>query len=427
MTAKDWRFTWQEMVAKANQPNVNPAGWEDIRSVTGSGKVARVTFSKPYAGWRDLFGYVLPAHALAGSDFNTVWSACICNPKRNNTPISDGPFLLTRFDRGSGVTLMRNNRGWHGHPAKLRSIVFPFVQSTGAEIQAIRSGELDAIYPQPQVALAQLRHQAGLRVVSHLGLNWELISIEERSKGHPLAKERWLRQALMLSLDRKGAAKALFGALDPKIQVLNSATRLTNEPTYDPMQFSKWNYNPAKAQAILRAHSCSKGGDGIYSCSGTRVSFGFSSTSDNPGRRLTFTIFQAQAAKVGIELRYAFLPTPEFFKNVGDQNYQLAEFAAVVTVDPHYVVDFFRCDPKYSLAGYCNPTVDKLLLRSDRELNFTKRLELVNRAGALIGNDVPLVPLFQRPSFLVYRESVKGIVDNPAGAPSFNAENWSKG
>jgi peptide/nickel transport system substrate-binding protein len=425
VTAKDWRFTWQELMA--NKLNINPAGWEDIRSVTGNGKVASVTFSKPYAGWRDLFSYVLPAHALAGSDFVNVWSACICNPKRDNTPISDGPFLLTKFDRGTGITLTRNSRGWHGRPAKLHAIVFRFIQSTGSEIQAIRSGELDAIYPQPQLALAGLRHEAGLRVVSHLGLNWELISIEERSRGNPLAKERWLRQALMLSLDRKGAAKALYGTLDPKIPVLNSATRLTNEPTYDPTHFSKWNYNPAKAQAIMRAHNCTKGGDGIYTCSGTRVSFDFSSTADNPGRKLTFTILQAQAASAGIELRYAFLPAGEFFQNLNDQNYQLGMFAAVVGIDPHYVVDFFRCNPKYSLAGYCNRTVDRLLLRSDRELNETKRLALINRAGVIIGNDVPLVPLFQRPTFLVYRKSVKGMVDNPStGTPSFNAENWSK-
>ena len=102
-------------------------------------------------------------------------------------------------------------------------------------------------------------------------------------------------------------------------------------------------------------------------------------------------------------------------------------FAAVVGIDPHYVVDFFRCSPKYSLAGYCNQTVDKLLLRSDRELNEEKRLALINRAGVIIGNDVPLVPLFQRPTFLVYRTSVKGMIDNPGtGTPAFNAENWSK-
>lgn len=425
VTAGDWRFTWQEMMA--NKLIINPAGWEDIRGVTGGGRVVRVTFSKPYAAWKDLFNYVLPAHALAGSDFSTVWTSCICNPKQGNAPISDGPFLLTKYDRGSGVTLVKNTHGWHGKPAKLHSIVFRFITNPNSEVQAMRSGELDAIYPQPQPALAQFRRRPEFRVVSHLGLNMEQISIEERSKGNPLAKERWLRQALILSLDRKSAAIALFGPLNPKIKVLNSVSRLTNEPTYNPKHFSKWNYSPSKVDALMRAHNCSRGADGIFSCSGTRVSFDFSSTADNAGRQLVFTILQAKAAKAGIELRYAFLPTGVFFAKVQAQDYELGMWAFVLGLDPHYVVDLFRCDPKFGLQGYCNPKVDDLLLRSDRELNGPRRLALISRADAILGNDVPMIPLFQRPTFLVYKKSIKGIVDNPSsGSPSFNAENWSK-
>ena len=51
-----------------------------------------------------------------------------------------------------------------------------------------------------------------------------------------------------------------------------------------------------------------------------------------------------------------------------------------------------------------------------------------NKAGAIMGNDVPMIPLFQRPTYLVYKTSVKGLVDNASSqGPSFNAENWSKG
>jgi hypothetical protein len=39
-----------------------------------------------------------------------------------------------------------------------------------------------------------------------------------------------------------------------------------------------------------------------------------------------------------------------------------------------------------------------------------------------------MIPLFQRPTYLVYKTSVKGMVDNPSSqGPSFNAEAWSKG
>jgi ABC-type transport system substrate-binding protein len=45
-----------------------------------------------------------------------------------------------------------------------------------------------------------------------------------------------------------------------------------------------------------------------------------------------------------------------------------------------------------------------------------------------MGNDVPMIPLFQRPTYLVYKTSVSGLVDNPTSqGPSFNAESWTKG
>jgi peptide/nickel transport system substrate-binding protein len=429
VTGKDWQFTWKTVTDKAYFHQINSElGWDDIDSVTGSGKVVTVTFKRNLASWRELFSYILPEHALSGEDMLTVWGDCICDPKRANNPIGDGPFLLTRYDRGSGVTLKRNSRGWYGKRPKLDSIVFRFIADPNSEIQALRSGEVDAAYPQPQAALASLRHHAGLRVVSHVGLIEENIAIEAGPNGNPLAKQRWIRQALISALDRRSVVKALYGKLNPQIKVLNSVTRLTNEPTYDPSHFAKWSYSVSRVSKLMRAHGCSKGSDGIYRCDGTKVSFNFSSTTDSPLRTLAFTILQAQAAKAGIELRYGFLPAGSFFDNLDKDDYELAMFAWSLTLDPNYIRLYFSCyTGGYNWLGYCNQRVTKLLVQSDSELNVRKRLALVNRAGAIIGNDVPIIPLYQRPTYLVYKTSVHGMVDNPsAGTPAFNAENWSK-
>src|SRR5262245_18165111 len=429
VTGKDFRFTWQTATNEKYKEHIDPLGWEDIRSVTGNGKTVKITFKKNFAAWRGLFNYVLPQHALAGTDMLTVWNDCIVNPKKGNGPISDGPFLLTRFDRGSGVTLTKNRRGWYGKPAKLDSIVFRFITNTNSEIQAIRSGEVDAIYPQPQLALADLRGQAGLRVVTHLGLQWEHIQIQQGAKGNPLAKQTWLRQALITSLNRTAAARALYGTLNPKVGVLNSVSRLTNEKGYNPKHFSKWNYSVAKVANMMRAHNCSKGGDGIFRCGGTKVSFDFASTTGNALRALAFTIFQDQAAKAGIELRNGFVPAGTLFgSKLPAHDFDLAMFTQIVTTDPHYVVSTFACGSPSNYFEYCNRNVTQLLQRSDRELNDVKRLALVNRAGAIMGNDVPVIPLFQRPTYFVFKTSVKGMVNNPTSqGPSFNAESWSKG
>jgi peptide/nickel transport system substrate-binding protein len=428
VTGKDFKFTWQTTQNAKYKEHIDPLGYEDIRSVTGNGKVVKITFKRNFAAWRALFNYVLPQHALQGTDMLTVWNDCICNPKKGNAPIGDGPFLLTRFDRGAGITLTRNSRGWYGKRAKLDSIVFRFITNTNSEIQAIRSGEVDAIYPQPQLALADLRSQAGLKVVTHVGLQYEHIEIQQGAKGNPLAKQKWLRQALMLSVNRSAAAKALYGTLNSSVGPLQSLVRLKGEKGYSN-DFGKWNYNPNKIATMMRAHNCSKGGDGVYRCGGTKVSFDFASTTGNALRALAFTIFQDQAQKAGIEFRNGFVPAGTLFgSKLPAHDFDLAMFTYLVQVDPHYNVSTLSCGNPGNYTEYCNRTATNLLGRSDRELNDAKRLALIKAVGKIVANDIPMIPLFQRPTYLVYKTAVKGMVDNPTSqGPSFNAENWSKG
>src|SRR5438105_780736 len=80
------------------------AGYEDIKSSRIiNKKTVRFTFSKPFAGWKTLFGAqaVMPSFAVSGEDFNKVWINDMNNPK-DGKPISGGPFYLPNggWDRG---------------------------------------------------------------------------------------------------------------------------------------------------------------------------------------------------------------------------------------------------------------------------------------------------------------------------------------
>jgi glutathione transport system substrate-binding protein len=148
-------------------PNVkilSTIGYEDIvKTKIINSKTVRFTFRKPFAGWKTLFGQPLPAHALQGEDFNKVWLNDLNNPKTGK-PISDGPFYLPSggWQRGRQLTLQANPKYW-GPKAKLARLVYRFLPDTNTTAEQIRGGEVDVIYPQPQLFLVPLRHQRGLR------------------------------------------------------------------------------------------------------------------------------------------------------------------------------------------------------------------------------------------------------------------------
>ena len=124
MTAQDYRFTWQTIMNKSF--NILSIGYEDIGSARIiNSKAIQFRFKKVFAGWRDLFGEILPQHALRGENMNEVWRNAINNPKTNR-PIASGPFLLQTWNRGTNMIFVRNERYW-GPKALLNRIIFRFV------------------------------------------------------------------------------------------------------------------------------------------------------------------------------------------------------------------------------------------------------------------------------------------------------------
>ena len=43
-----------------------------------------------------------------------------------------------------------------------------------------------------------------------------------------------------------------------------------------------------------------------------------------------------------------------------------------------------------------------------------------------MATDVPVIPLYQKPTYLVYKTKLRGLVDNPTlQGPTWNTENWT--
>jgi peptide/nickel transport system substrate-binding protein len=430
ITAADFIFTWRTYI----DPKVDVAsrtGYELIRrAVTINRKTVRFVFKQPYAGWRELFTGpygVLPAHALRGEDFNKVWESSLVNPKTGR-PISNGPFIFQSYQRGSQMTWVRNPRWWGPHNAYLDRVVFRFLPNTNTEIQQMRGGEVDAIYPQPQLALAELRQQRGITVISNAGPTWEHIDIQFGAKGHAALRRLYVRQAIAHGINRPAIVRRLFGSIKPGLPVLHNAVFVSNDPRYE-RHYNMWTYNPARSRQILTRNRCTRGGDGIFSCPGVgRLSFSLKTTLGNQRRALVFEIMQATLKDVGIEMRFEPYRSAVVFgdEHISGHNFDLALFAWVGGPDPLGYVDIARCGGAQNYQTYCNRTATRLLNSSQAILNTRAQAKVLNRADSLIARDLPTIPMYQLPTFFAWKTGrVRGMIDNATEeAFSWNAENW---
>ena len=206
--ARDFVFTWRTD-SKLKLGNFPPA----IRSVVPlDAKTVRVDFRSRYAGWRDLFGVVLPRHALAGEDPRTIWQDRIDNPKTGDA-IGSGPFLLVPVDRGRQFTLVRNPRYWGPHKAYLDRLVFRFLPPPfpGSGIEAMRGGTVDALMgvTHDQEITAFCR-EGGVQCVTDFSTSWDHIAFRNGPGGDDALKHRSVRQAIAYGIDRDALVRQLY-------------------------------------------------------------------------------------------------------------------------------------------------------------------------------------------------------------------------
>jgi peptide/nickel transport system substrate-binding protein len=424
ITARDFVFTWQLLArSKFAIPSDTRELYDKIaRAKILSPKRVRFVFREPVPEWKDLFAPVLPRHALEGEDFDAVWRDRIDNPK-TGSPLASGPFIFESWNRGGQLTLARNRNYWQRKAYLDRLDFRSFLPDFGAQIRAVRAGQVDLIQGVGNVPPDDLRSSPGTSVLDGSTFLFEHIDFQLGSKGNPALKKPFVRQAIAYGIDRKSLTSFLYKALAPGLKADESAIYLPFQAAYRP-HWQRWGFNRPNAIRLLTGHGCRREGDGIFSCQGQRLSFRFLSTAGSPLRERTFEFIQPQLNRIGIELVKAFGPRELVLQTIlprGD--WDLALFSWEFGEDRTALGSVWGCNGPDNLIGYCNQKVTTLFRRAARELRASRRPPLLNRADALIARDLPTVPLFARPGYVIYNSRIRNVVWSPINV-LWNAQDW---
>ncbi len=402
-----------------------------VRSIDAlDAKTFRVVMRAPYPDWRSFFTVVLPRHALAGHDFETVWRDAIDNPK-TGAPIGSGPFLLGSLQRGKQLTLVRNPRYWGAHVAYLNRMVFRFLP-TGDAAESLRRGEADIINPASRVLQAEsleLRRQPapGIRVRTVALTGLEHFDVRIGEGGHPALKNPLVRQALAFGIDRVEIARSIgrsdFGS-ETALAPLDSVIFLSNSPYYRP-NWKSYRYSPARARQLLQQAGCRRGQDGIYSCGGNRLSLRFATIAGIESRARTLELVQATLRQAGVEVAPVYAPFGPFFEAIvipGD--FDLALYSWGLGTSSIGPGSLFQCQKPDNTSGYCDRLVTRDLDQATRILDGGRRVGLLNRVDARLAKAVPAIPLYQDARIYAQRGTVRGVIPNGVGRFTWNAEDW---
>ncbi len=289
-------------------------------------------------------------------------------------------------------------------------------------------------YPQPQVALVEeVDGIDGVEWEAGLGPIWEQVSF---NLSDPLLAEKYIRQAMVMGIDREAIVDVVVRPLAPNAEMLNNTVWMVGTQFYED-HMTQYPYDPAAAEALLVENGCAKGADGIYECGGERLSFNWATTAGNEGRELQFELAQANLAQIGIEVNAAFGPASEVFADeffYGDASvWQLFNFGWVGAPDPVGGNTVYYCEGgapsgfgDLNVTRYCNEEVDGLIKQTDTIVDPVERAVIYNQADALYLEDVPALPLYQKPTFFAWSSDIEGPADNATQfGPFWNIGSWT--
>ena len=242
ITAGDFVFT-HRVILKHGQPD--DLNRTEVRSVHAlDAKTVKVVLRERFAGWRGLFGSILPRHALRGEDLTSVWRDRIENPKTGSA-IGSGPFLVERWERGKQITLRRNSRYWGPHVSYLDRVTLRFAVAGGELVSGLRNGAFQVAAGIPPSFFPDLKRESGLRTFAFPGSGWEHFEFRVGPGGHPALRSKLVRRALAFGMDRGPIARAVFGDIDPRVRQRDSLTYPTPSRFYRP-NWSAYRYRPPR-------------------------------------------------------------------------------------------------------------------------------------------------------------------------------------
>ncbi len=428
ITCDDFKYTWQQIATGSDI--YDPTGYTDIDTVDCSNEaqpVVKYKAGKTYSGWQQLFGAaygIMPSHILSKGDRDTEM--------KNGYDWSGGPWIA-KWTKGDNITLTPNTKFW-GHKPKLDQVVFKFEADTAAEFQAFKSGQVQAIYPQPQVDVIDAIG-SGISGANQIA-SAQTGAVEAlwiQNAKFPF-KDKAVRQALAYAIDREAIVKQLFGKLGVD-KAVNSLNPFVLADYSDQQAFAMYSQNTSKVDSLMTGAGWAKGSDGIWAKNGQKASFTISTTQGNKRRQLTLEALQKELKPEGFDVKLNFrTPADLFGKDGPDGNFQVALWAQQVTsIVPGLCTIFCTKNIPTAANGntgnnwyrYSDPAADTQLQIVDDSLDTSAQMDAAKKADDILAQDVASLPIDPLPDILLWSKKVVGpVADNAILGMFWNINEW---
>lgn len=160
-------------------------------------------------------------------------------------PVGTGPFKFVDWQPGKQVKMVKYTGYWREGWPKVDSVTFYPAPEDTTRVAALKSGQVDAIYPLPADLVPTVQSDSKLDIQRNQGIMFYYLAMNNLKK--PLDDVR-VRQALNFAINRDLWLKVSFAAMGTSASSVISP----NVQFYAPQSEPDYSWNPEKAKELLK-------------------------------------------------------------------------------------------------------------------------------------------------------------------------------
>lgn len=431
----------------------SPTGYEYIEKLecSDNDKTITTTFKdgEAFADYRALFSQpgsdsLLPAHVLEQK--TGVADVTQVKPDQNDDTVrkvaefytkgwlgfdpsvalSGGPYLIDSSDLKDQTVLVRNPKWW-GNPGGPSKVILKTNTDSQSAAQQLQNKEVQVIAPQADPAVAlQLRDDSAFDVYAAGGQTYEHVDF---NMARPLfAQNKELRLAVAQCTDRKAMIQKLVADVDPNAKPLGNFMFMPNEVGYEDHYTDIGNGDVSAAKKTMEDGGWKLGADGIYTKGEFRASFAIGHKIVQR-RADTVRLMQDKCRQAGIEI------TADQAADFNDKRLPASEFDAALFAwvgQPLKAGAYgnYAQRAKGGAANYNNydsAAVTEQWTAANKELDYQKRIQMMNDIDKIMRDDMHSIPLFQLPDFAASSADIGPVsYIGVGGGVTWNIYAWQK-
>jgi peptide/nickel transport system substrate-binding protein len=421
ITAEDYVWTWKEAIKKEN-------GWPGAASAVFNpdkplpNAIKEITAVNPQTLKITMGALIfniieeadklqpLPKHIWEGKDWNDPTK----NPEIDSPSVVSGPWKFKEWVRDNRFVVVRNDASTIWAVPNFDSITNLVIPNASVQFQKLKSGELDFLSPALQdVAemeglsnLTTYKWQRAATIFDYIGFNFRRSYLQDRN----------FRQALMWTLDKKGLIeKVVFNLAVPVYAEVMPVSVFYND------KVEKYGYDPEKAKKILLDAGYKIEGGKLIDPKGQPLpKLKFLHNVPNPVREKTVAVLQEEWKKLGIEIEIITADNATTIANLQKEPYDfdlwMGNWFFGSDLNPeNFGSTIWANIPASNRGAYVNEEVNKLYSDALKELDVTKRKEIMFKIQEIQARELPYLYYYSQLGFTGINKRIGGVATSPIG------------